>query len=52
VVDITFLWHYLKVEIQSNGYIFKAYVDLETPISLGEVVEFGWDARDMYIVAE
>ena len=52
VIDITFLWHYLKVEIQSNGYIFKAYVDLETPIAVGDVVEFGFDAKDVYFVAE
>ncbi len=52
VIDITFLWHYLKVEIQSNGYIFKAYVDLETPISIGDVVEFGFDAKDVYFVEE
>ncbi len=50
VVDITFLWHYLKVEIESGGYIYKAYVDLDTPISLGDVVEFGWSARDMYVI--
>jgi len=52
VIDITFLWHYLKVEIQSNGHIFKAYVDLETPIAVGDVVEFGFDAKDVYFVAE
>lgn len=52
VIDITFLWHYLKVEIQSNGYIFKAYVDLETPIAMGDVVEFGFDAKDVYFVEE
>jgi spermidine/putrescine transport system ATP-binding protein len=52
VIDITFLWHYLKVEIQSNGYIFKAYVDLETPIAVGDVVEFGFDAKDVYFVEE
>jgi spermidine/putrescine transport system ATP-binding protein len=28
VIDITFLWHYLKVELQSNGHICKAYVDV------------------------
>ncbi|MFN7104984.1 MAG: ABC transporter ATP-binding protein [Pyrobaculum sp.] len=50
VVDITFLWHYLKVEIQTDGGIFKAYVDLDTPISVGDMVEFGWDARDMYLI--
>jgi spermidine/putrescine transport system ATP-binding protein len=52
VIDITFLWHYLKVEIQSNGHIFKAYVDLETPIAVGDVVEFGFDAKDVYFVEE
>jgi spermidine/putrescine transport system ATP-binding protein len=52
VIDVTFLWHYLKVEIQSNGYIFKAYVDLETPIAVGDVVEFGFDAKDVYFVEE
>jgi spermidine/putrescine transport system ATP-binding protein len=52
VIDITFLWHYLKVEIQSNGHIFKAYVDLETPIAVGDVVEFGFDAKDVYFVTE
>ncbi|MGC9130318.1 MAG: ABC transporter ATP-binding protein [Pyrobaculum sp.] len=52
VVDVTFLWHYLKVEIQSNGHIFKAFVDLDTPVSVGDVVEFGWDARDVYVVEE
>lgn len=52
VVDVTFLWHYLKVEIQSNGHIYKAYVDLETPVSVGDVVEFGWDVRDVYVVEE
>lgn len=52
VVDITFLWHYLKVEIQSNGHVFKAYVDLDTSISVGDEVEFGWDARDLTLVRE
>ncbi|MEM4081901.1 MAG: ABC transporter ATP-binding protein [Pyrobaculum sp.] len=52
VIDVTFLWHYLKVEIQSDGYIYKAYVDLDTPVSIGDVVEFGWDARDVYVVEE
>lgn len=52
VIDVTFLWHYLKVEIQSDGYIFKAYVDLETPIAVGDVVEFGFDAKDVYFVEE
>jgi spermidine/putrescine transport system ATP-binding protein len=52
VIDVTFLWHYLKVEIQSNGHIFKAYVDLETPISVGDVVDFGFDAKDVYFVEE
>lgn len=52
VIDVTFLWHYLKVEIQSDSHVFKAYVDLETPVSIGDVVEFGFDAKDVYIVGE
>jgi len=40
------------VEVQSNGHVFKAYVDLETPISVGDVVEFGFDAKDVYFVEE
>ncbi|MEM1597480.1 MAG: ABC transporter ATP-binding protein [Pyrobaculum sp.] len=52
VIDVTFLWHYLKVEIQTNGYVFKAYVDLDTHVSVGDVVEFGFDMKDVYIVEE
>ncbi|MEZ0319130.1 MAG: ABC transporter ATP-binding protein [Pyrobaculum sp.] len=52
VIDVTFLWHYLKVEIQTNGYVFKAYVDLDTPVSVGDVVEFGFDMKDVYVVEE
>jgi len=52
VVDVTFLWHYQKVEIQADGYVFKAYVDLDAPVSVGETVEFGWDAKDVYLLEE
>lgn len=52
VVDVTFMWHYLKVEIQSDGHVIKAYVDLDTPVALNDEVEFGFDARDVYVVEE